>query len=120
MRCTISPGWRPFLVRHEAVAARGKSTAQGIGRNGYRSRFCWGFPLGCARIAKLLGISPVELFKYPTIASLAKFVESMKVWKRIEFLTFFRYKFMNGQDTKPAKNAFVVSLPRMPQPSNGP
>ena len=44
------------------------------------SRLCWG-PVGFfARIAKLLGISPVELFKYPTIASLAKFVESMKVW----------------------------------------
>ena len=26
------------------------------------------------RIAKLLGISPVELFKYPTIADLAKFL----------------------------------------------
>ena len=26
------------------------------------------------RIAKLLGISPVELFKYPTIAGLAKFL----------------------------------------------
>ena len=64
----------------------------------------------------------MELFKYPTIASLAKFVESMKVWKRIQFLTLLRSEFMNcvfGQDTKPAKSAFVVSLPRMPQPSNG-
>ena len=26
----------------------------------------------CVRIAKLLGIAPVELFKYPTIADLAK------------------------------------------------
>ena len=114
MRCHSLPGWRPFLVRHE------ESLAQQ-----FRALACRRLPfftfllgrLGFARIAKLLGISPVELFKYPTIASLAKFVES-KVWKRIEFLTF-RSEFMNGQDTKPAKSAFVVSLPRMPQPSNG-
>lgn len=120
-RCDTSflgPGWRPFLVRHEE--SFGPAGHWALPRRLKTSRFCctrWVF----ARIAKLLGISPVELFKYPTIASLAKFVESMKVWKRIQFLTL-RSEFMNcvfGQDTKPAKSAFVVSLPRMPQPSNG-
>ena len=118
-RCVTSflgPGWRPFLVRHEE--SFGPGHWHGVYRLASRFWGRWVF----ARIAKLLGISPVELFKYPTIASLAKFLESMKVWKRIEFLTLLRSEFMNcvfGQDTKPAKSAFVVSLPRMPQPSNG-
>ena len=123
-RCDTSflgPGWRPFLVRHEE--SFGPAGPSGIA-SAFAVKNCHVFaaPVGVfARIAKLLGISPVELFKYPTIASLAKFVESMKVWKRIQFLTL-RSEFINcvfGQDTKPAKSAFVVSLPRMPQPSNG-
>lgn len=80
-RCDTSflgPGWRPFLVRHEE--SFGPAGHWALARR--LPFFCnvFGAVWVFARIAKLLGISPVELFKYPTIASLAKFVESMKVW----------------------------------------
>ncbi|CAL1135260.1 unnamed protein product [Cladocopium goreaui] len=59
-----------------------------------------GHSLSAMRIAKLLGISPVELFKYPTIADLAKFL---------------------SKDVQLDKSMMhTVSLPRVQQASNGP
>lgn len=80
------------------------------------------------RIAKLLGISPVELFKFPTIASLAKSLEPSEVASATARIKNDPEPRVCGRmldDPSHLQVAVkqvasgVISLPRVPQASSG-